>query len=290
MVAVGGGQGVGPGGGNGPIEIGPSGGPLPTIQGVARDLSISVDQVAATLTLTLTPNDNSLFAPGVTYRIFWLSPLIFSRDDIYGQSQAQISGQGVAFLTGRQFVVDMSGGSARLSTVIPYGPYSKGGWMYAVVIQPGNTKEYRLSGTNFVAVPTFGAAGLPLFNVQGPLVTQRGGTTKGRNLLAFWNNPSDVTTVDSVAVWIQNYFADGQYREIATYKLTTGAGMAQGNLGTVTGSSTVPFSPQTFILEPDSAVGAHALTFWFQPITPAGVPLDLSLSASYAWPNPNGIV
>ncbi len=65
--------------------------------------------------------------------------------------------------------------------------------------------------------------------------------------------------------------------------------MAQGNLGSVSGSTIVPFSPQTFILEPDSSVGAHAITFWFQSITPAGVRLDLGLSPSYAWPNPAGI-
>jgi hypothetical protein len=276
-ITPGGGGGSDPGGGGGRTFI----------QGGARDLALLVSSDQTQITITLTPNDNNSYSSAVFYRIFWLNPAIFSRDDIYGS----INAPGVGLISGRQFVVDMSGGQGIISTVVPYPPYQKGGWMYAVVIPTNDMKEYRLGGTNFVAVPTFGAAGIPQFSVQGPIVVTRTSTPDGLNRImqAYWKNPRDLTTVDSVNVWIQNYWKDGSSRQIVTYKLTTGPGADQGSIGSIGGFSFPPYTTQTFVLEPDSSMGAHTVTFVFQSVTPAGIPLDLGSSPSYAFPGPNGI-
>lgn len=280
---VGGGQGQrGIGGGNLPPSDGPGGGgPGGGIQGVARDLSITLSADRSTLTLALTPNDDSLFTTGVTYSIFWLPPSIFSQNDVYGQTQAGITGNGISLIQGRQKVTDVQGGAGIVSASVPYVPYVSGGWMYAVVLPAGGSREYRLNGTNFVPVPPLDAAGGPLDSekpIKPYIIIDSTPGGNNRRCAFGWNNGSTLTSVAYVAIVAKNYMFDGFYRQVALFKVNTAPGARQGvaeGVGGAAASFQADMS-QNVILEIDSGMGAHTINWYFVPLTPAFVPLALN--------------
>ena len=275
---VGGGHGQGPGSGNNPPEPGGGGGLGPgaiDVQGVARDFSVTLSTDRSTLNLALTPNDSSLFSPGVTYSIFWLSPAIFSQNDVYGQTQAGITGNGISIIQGRQKVTDVQGGAGIVTASVPYVPYISGGWMYAVAMLPGNTREYRLQGTNFVPVPSLDPSGGPLSGEKpiNPNVVWSALTGVNRLVQFGWTNAASLTSVAYVQIVTNNYMNDGFYREWATFKVNTQPGARQGiPVGQL--FSSVTDTSQSIIVEKDDFVG-HNITWYFVPLTAAFVPLDI---------------
>lgn len=276
-VAGGSSGGAGNGSKTGDFGSGGGGGGGPYINpGAARDLSLKLDPVALTLTMTLTPNDSQLSVGGVNYSIWWLDPAKFSQNDIYGYSQLT-STLGYSFKQGRQLVATVPSGSGAISYTTAYAPYSTGGWMYATVSNASGT-EYNLIGTNFVAVPSAYAltGGGPLMGerpVQVSVNYASIGTNQRRVSFGWTNGPSLATTA-YVQIVVYNYWNDGFYREVAVYKINTKPGARQG-AAYIIYNSTLPDTAQSIIVEPDSAAGAHNVTWYFVPLTPAGVPLAI---------------
>lgn len=281
---VGGGQGQ-RGVTNGPIgdPVGGGGSGSP-ILGAARDLSLALSTDQQQLIITLTPNDLSIVTTGADYNIYWLNPAIFSQNDVYGQTQAGISGNGTSILQGRAFVTTLSSGSGPISTTVSYGTggaagYSTGGWMYATVVPPGSTKEYRLSGTNYVSVPVIGANGQPSIT-QIPLELTFNYTALAgrRRRLAFgWRNAADLSTVAYIKIGASNYndtngvAANGHFQEFTTYRINTPPGARQGQTnGLIQGTG------HTIILDEDNSLGAHQINWYFIPMTPAMVELPIA--------------
>jgi hypothetical protein len=265
------------GGGGGPRNGSGSGGSGPYINpGAARDLSIKLDPVALTLTLTLTPNDTQLAVGGVSYSIWWLDPKKFSQNDIYGYSQLTAT-LGYSFKQGRQLVATLPSGTGPISYTTQYAPYSTGGWMYATVSNLAGT-EYNIVGTNFVAVPSAYSltGGTPLIG-ERPIQVSVNYSTIGTNLrrVSFgWTNGPSLATTAYVQIVVQNYWNDGFYREVAVYSINTKPGARQG-VARVVFNSTLTDTAQSIVLEPDSSVGAHNVFWYFVPLTSAGVPLAI---------------
>jgi hypothetical protein len=270
------------GGGNGPVSSGGrgAGGGPPINPGAARDLSIKLDPVALTLTLTLTPNDSQLSVGGVSYSIWWLDPKKFSQNDIYGYSQLTAT-LGYSFKQGRQLVATLPSGTGPISYTTQYAPYSTGGWMYATVSNLAGT-EYNLVGTNFVAVPSAYSitGGTPLVGERPTqvFVTYANIGTNLRRVSFGWTNGPSLATTAYVQIVVQNYWNDGFYREVAVYNINTKPGARQGVAFIATGAflaSPLSDTAQSIVLEPDSSIGAHNVSWYFVPLTAAGVPLAI---------------
>lgn len=263
----------------GPVGIGPH------LQGAARDLSVTLSNDQQNLVLILTPNYNDNYSTNVSYSIFWLDPTVFSQADIYGQygtgGGAVTPGFGLNLIQARKKVVDVQGGGGIVSATVPYLPYVSGGWMYATVLPVGGTKEYRLAGTNFVAVPVLGPAGEPLV-AEAPINLNVTTTTlSGSNRLVHftWRNAAALTTVAYIKITLVNYFNDGFQRDVAIFRVNTSPGVQQGF--TPLNFSLVD-NAQTVILEADNTVSpGHSLTWYFVPMSPALTPLHLTASPSY---------
>jgi hypothetical protein len=274
---------IGPGGTRPDSPIGgmsggdPGRGGIPQIQGAARDLSLALADSNNTLLITLTPNDNDNYSSNVVYSVFWLDPTVFGIGDMYGNGTLGIVGvTGLSLIQGRKKVVDINGGSGVVSASVPYIPYTSGGWMYVVVIPTGATREYRLSGSNFVAVPVLGGGGAPLsgevptgFNVRAQNIS-----TTNRLVQFSWRNAVTLSTVAYIKIAASNYLNDGSYREFVTFKVTTPPGAWQGFrqvgfLGDFIENST------GIVLEQDASLGAHTITWYCIPMTSGLVPLNL---------------
>jgi hypothetical protein len=275
------------GGGAPPVGSAPSGTnafDVPTTsrhaKGAARDLSVVLSSDRQSLVLTLTPNENDVFSSDVTYTIYWLDPNVFSEQDIYGQNGTVLPGLGLSLIQARQKVIDIQGGSGIVFAAVSYLPYVTGGWMYATVVPSGSTKEYRLSGTNFVHVPLLGAAGEPLV---AEIPSNLGVTTKtisGSNRLVqfTWRNAAVLSTVAFIKITAVNYWFDGFQRDIAIFRVNTSPGTQQGfqplNFSLVDNS-------QSVVLEADSSAGAHTINWYFVPMSQALTPLHLTACPVY---------
>jgi hypothetical protein len=267
-------------GGSGGVEGSPS---TPSVNpfrvsGAARDLNVVLSADGQSLILTLTPNDNDLYGEDpVSYRIYWLDPKLFSQQDVYSQNTGGVIG--VSDLTIRQgrakVGADLQGGSGIVTTTIAYLPYVTGGWMYAVVINGG--KEYRLNGTNYVAVPGFNVlTNEPLVaEIPTNCLLQFHTLTGVNRLVQFsWRNPTTLSTAAYIKIACGNYLFDATYRDLVTYRINTGTGVAQGAFGTSSVASVD--TQQSVTLEADLALGAHNITWYIIPLTSALVPLHLS--------------
>jgi hypothetical protein len=270
-------------GGGGDNGGGGGGGRSSIIQGAARDLNVQLTTDQQTLVITLTPNDNALYVTGANYAVYWLDPAVFSYNDIYGG--LLVGPNGLLPLSSRTKVCDVSGGSGIVSAKVPYVQYQTGGWMYAVVIPYNGTTEYRLNGTNFVAVPVIGASGQPSSTeipvVPWVIISNQGGT---KRLCQFgWTNAATLQTVAYVKIAVFNYFNDNAFRDIAIYKVNTAPGARQG---TINGANSWPYQGNSAILEPDNTVSpGHNITFYFVPMTAALVALPYASCNAYTLTN-----
>lgn len=289
MVMVGGGEGIGPGRGNGPPDVG-GGGPSGGTPGVARDFSVALVDSNNNLLLTLTPNDNQLYTSNVTYSIYWLDPNLFSQVDVYGQSAASLAGTtGLSIIQGRKKVVDVQGGEGVVSATVSYLPYVSGGWMYATVVPAGTMREYRLNGSNFVPVTVIGPSGAPPSSEAPTNCAVRFSPIPGRSnrLIQFsWQNAKPSTAggtslVKYIKIGASNYMdlngaaANGAYRDLAVFLVTTAPGARQGYTAV---DATFSSTDTAVELEQDVGLGVHGINWYFIPMTAALVSLDRASS------------
>jgi hypothetical protein len=238
-------------------------------------MSVILTPDGQNLTITLTPNDNAYLGVAATYTVFWLDPSIFGQQDIYGNGLFQTTNS-LSITQGRRKVTDLQGGAGIVSTVVPYLPYVTGGWMYATVVPVGSSKEYLLSGTNFVSIPVLGASGEPLL---AEVPTNINLTFDNSSVPGFvrvevaWTNPATLTTVAYMKIATVGYKKDGFYEEWATFRLNTRAGAKQGSA--VSGASTTTDTSQSFVLEHNTSLAPVTTTFYFIPVSPALTPLRL---------------
>lgn len=263
----------GPPGSGPPLEgTGP-----PPIEGAARDLAVALTVDGQSLFITLTPNDNDFVSSAnVVYSVFYLSPAVYSPNDIYLGTTG-----GIGFIQGRMKVVDFNGGAGIISTTVPYLPYNIGGWMYATVTPPAigvnGAAEHALAGTNFVSVPPFNATTDEPLVAEIPtnvLVQSNVLSGSNRQVQFSWKNPGTLTTVSYMKIAFSNYQQDNAYEGIKTlaiYRINTRPGATQGATLYVQGV-TQGDSQQSVILETDSPPG-HNITWYFIPMTSALVPL-----------------
>ena len=260
---VGGGAGSGGAGGPGPGQGNPT-------FAAARDLALALSPDLNSLIVTLTPNGKDSYNENATYVIYWLDPTIFSINNV---PQAI---PGVNLKNGRKMVpISFSGGTGVVSGAVPYSPYSTGGWMYAVVLNPGSPKELTLNGTNYVPVPVLGPAAEPLLATVPTNIAVRWTVTSGVNRLVqfAWTNPQ--TPPSYIKITAIDYWADNCQRDIAIFKVNTPPGGHQGFTGNG-GYITTPIADtsQGVILETDGA--GHNITWYFVPMNAGLTPLHLT--------------
>jgi len=263
-------SGGGPGGGPG------TGGGNPNF-GAARDLALALSSDLQNLIITLTPNGRDPSNNNVTYVIYWLNPALFSISNLGYPSLP-----GITVLNGRTFVASLPSGSGVISYSTAYLPYTSGGWMYAVVLIPGSTKELTLNGTNYVPVPVLGSGAEPLTATIPTNVALRWTVSGSNRLVQFaWTN--SLTPPSYIQIIAVNYWNDGCQRDMAIFKVNTPPGAHQGFSGP--GGSyagAVNDTSQGIILEPDSSIGAHNITWYYCPMNAGLTPLHLTAC-------PNGV-
>jgi hypothetical protein len=152
--------------------------------------------------------------------------------------------------------------------------------MFAVVTQPGSSQEYRLAGTNFVAVPVIGASGEPsAANLPTNLLVQDSVLTGIYRLIQFsWTNPVIVSAVKYMKITMLNYFNQNMQQDVAFFNINTKAGATQGSQISLSGYAGQNVQ-QSVVMQTDG--GGHNVYWYFVPVSAAGTPLHLSACPFY---------